>query len=59
MQDNNDIFKGIEEFPICLRKTKFVETKKFIFGAPNTVFQCNYHRIISYYKPVSKLFQIV
>jgi hypothetical protein len=56
-KDKKSLFKD-NGFPLCLQKAVFVILKQapMMYNAPNASLQTKKHRIISSYKPVSKIF---
>ena len=58
MNSNKHLFKDISNLPICLQQAKFVDSDdyRYMYGVPNRSLQTDEHRVISYFKPISKLF---
>jgi len=56
--NNNEkhLFENTSSLPICLQQAKFVIPTKFIYGVPIQTLKTKEHRVITYYKPISKLF---
>lgn len=56
MSNEKHLFKNKINLPICLQQAKFVIPTKFIYGVPIQILKTKDHRVITYYKPISKLF---
>jgi hypothetical protein len=56
MDEHENIFKNIPELPVCLKQAKFIIPEKFIYGVSVYSLKTKKHRLITYYKPISKLF---
>jgi hypothetical protein len=56
MKENKNIFYNKPELPVCLQQAEYFEIKRYVYGVPINFLKTNEHRIISYFKPISKLF---
>jgi len=54
--DNDNFLKECTQLSICLQKAIYCEPNKYIYGVPIVKLKTKKHRIVSYYKSVSKMF---
>jgi len=54
--NNNHFFKNKSNLPICLQQAKFIVPDRYMYGVPIQALKTNEHRVVTYFKPISKLF---